>query len=52
MPLQLYLDDSIHYIDELNISTVYAKAFPDLFQSELDVILEVFHEYFSPLSPL
>jgi hypothetical protein len=49
VPLQLYLHDPVIDLNELNISTIYAKAFPDLFQGDLYVILEVLHEYFSPL---
>ena len=52
MALQPDLDYSIHYIDELNISAVYAKALPDLFQGELNIIFEVFPESFILLLPL
>jgi len=36
--LQLYLDDSVGYVDQLNISTIYAKALPYPIEGGLYVI--------------
>ena len=47
--LQLDLYYTVIDIHELDVSTIHAKAFPDLIQGDLDVILEILHEYFSLL---